>query len=171
MGSPHGLSAHLSGFGRPVPDGENGLEYLLDVIKEYDESTVGLDPLVLYQRDGIKPDQASRTPALKTPRRTPYNKTHASKHAISLRSQAYSIGNRTPGPGQSGRFDYEEADEDVEDFDNSLERKSVHMTPMHHQNSGVYNPRLASQFYKDFPVWIYHGVKENPSSATIMDSS
>ncbi|KAM0980206.1 hypothetical protein ACFX2J_015791 [Malus domestica] len=167
LGSPHGLSAHLLGFGRPVPDGENGLEYLLDVIKEYDESTVGLDPLVLYQRDGIKPDQASRRPALKTPRRTPYNKTPASKtpaskHAISLRSKAYSIGNRTPGPGQSGRFDYEEADEDVEDFDNSLERKSVHMTPMHHQNSGVYNPRLASQFYKDFSVWIYHGVKRTP---------
>ncbi|KAK6148231.1 hypothetical protein DH2020_019143 [Rehmannia glutinosa] len=46
---------------RPVPDGENSLEYLLDVIKEYDESTVGLDPLVLYQRDGIKPDQVAMT--------------------------------------------------------------------------------------------------------------
>ncbi|XP_068306041.1 ABC transporter G family member STR-like [Pyrus communis] len=162
LGSPHSMSAHLSGFGRPVPDGENGVEYLLDVIKEYDESTVGLDPLVLYQRDGIKPDQVARTPVLKTPRRTPYNKTPASKHAISLRSQAYSVGNRTPGPGQSGRFDYEDADEDVEDFDNSLERKSVHMTPKHHLSSGVYNPRLASQFYKDFPVWIYHGVKRTP---------
>ncbi|CAN6714452.1 unnamed protein product [Malus baccata var. baccata] len=145
LGSPHGLSAHLSGFGRPVPDGENGLEYLLDVIKEYDESTVGLDPLVMYQRDGIKPDQVARTPVLKTPRRTPYNKTPASKHAISLRSQAYSVGNRTPGPGQSGRFDYEDADEDVEDFDNSLERKSAHMTPKHHWSSGVYNPRLATK--------------------------
>ncbi|CAB4281414.1 unnamed protein product [Prunus armeniaca] len=161
LGSPHGLSSHLSGFGRPVPDGENGLEYLLDVIKEYDESTVGLDPLVMYQRDGIKPDQVARTPVAKTPKTpTPYRKTPASKHAINLRSKAFSLGNRTPsGAGESGQFDYEDEDEN---FDNSLERKSVHQTPMHLQSSGVYNPRLASQFYKDFSVWIYHGVKGTP---------
>lgn len=56
MGGPHALPSHLSGFGRPVPENENSIEYLLDVIKEHDESTVGLDPLVLFQRDGIKPD-------------------------------------------------------------------------------------------------------------------
>ncbi|CAM8943696.1 unnamed protein product [Rhodiola kirilowii] len=28
LGSPMALSAHLTGFGRPVPEGENGLEYL-----------------------------------------------------------------------------------------------------------------------------------------------
>ncbi|KAI5330560.1 hypothetical protein L3X38_029958 [Prunus dulcis] len=161
LGSPHGLSSHLSGFGRPVPDGENGLEYLLDVIKEYDESTVGLDPLVMYQRDGIKPDLVARTPVAKTPKTpTPYRKTPASKHAIKLRSQAFSLGNRTPsGAGESGQFDYEDEDEN---FDNSLERKSVHQTPMRLQSSGVYNPRLASHFYKDFSVWIYHGVKGTP---------
>ncbi|KAH6770535.1 hypothetical protein C2S52_015338 [Perilla frutescens var. hirtella] len=57
MGSPTALPVYLAGFQRPVPEGENSIEYLLDVIKEYDESTVGLDPLILYQRDGIKPDQ------------------------------------------------------------------------------------------------------------------
>lgn len=29
-------------------------------------------------------------------------------------------------------------------------------------HSGVYNPRLASNFYKDFSVWVYHGVKGTP---------
>jgi ABC-type multidrug transport system permease subunit len=29
-------------------------------------------------------------------------------------------------------------------------------------HSGVYNPRLASHFYKDFSAWIYHGVKGTP---------
>ncbi|XP_057465530.1 ABC transporter G family member STR-like [Actinidia eriantha] len=160
LGSPTAVSAHLSGFGRPVPDGENSLEYLLDVIKEYDESTLGLDPLVLYQRDGIKPDQVARTPIPKTPKipKTPRGKTPVSRHMISLRSHHFSTGNATPHSG-SGQFDYDEDDDD-DNFDNSLDRKSVR-TPMH-MHSGVYNTRLASQFYKDFSVWIYNGVKGTP---------
>lgn len=165
MGGPHGLSAHLSGFGRPVPDGENNLEYLLDVIREYDESNVGLEPLVVYLRDGIKPDQVSRTPIARTPKtpRTPYRKTPSSKHLISLRSKPFSRGGSTPGTDSRQSHDYEDEDDDYEDedFDNSLERKSV-QTPMQHFASGVYNPRLASQFYKEFSVWIYHGVKGTP---------
>ncbi|XP_040998222.1 ABC transporter G family member STR-like [Juglans microcarpa x Juglans regia] len=162
MGSPLILPAHLSGFGRPVPEGENSLEYLLDVIKEYDESTVGLDPLVLYQRDDIKPDQMARTPIPKTPR-TPYRSCHAPKHRFSLRSLAFSSATpMTPQPG-SGQSEYFEDDDDDENFDNSLERRTVH-TPMSMQ-SGVYNSRLASHFYKDFPVWLYNGVKGTPRRA------
>ncbi|KAH9763387.1 ABC transporter domain-containing protein [Citrus sinensis] len=155
MGSPVALPAHLAGFGRSVPDGENSLEYLLDVIKEYDESTVGLGPLVLYQRDGTKPDQAARTPFPKIPR-TPASR---SKHAISLRSQAFSFstGNMTPG-ANSTQFDYyDDDDDDDEEFDKSLERKTA-ATPIINMQSGAYNNRLASQFYKDFSVWLYHGV-------------
>ncbi|KAE8712490.1 ABC transporter G family member 19 [Hibiscus syriacus] len=162
MGSPSTLPAHLSGFGRPVPDGENSLEYLLDVIKEYDESTVGLDPLVLYQRDGIKPDQVARTPVPRTPkiRKNSFVKTPVSRHAISLHSHAFSTANGT-SRSESGRFDYNDEDDDEdEDFDYSLERKSSRFpaqTPLSMQSS-AYQPRLASQFYKDFPVWVYRGV-------------
>ncbi|GMN46029.1 hypothetical protein TIFTF001_015213 [Ficus carica] len=113
MGSTVGLPAHMAGFGRPVPDGENSLEYLLDVIKEYDDSTVGLEPLVLYQRDGAKPDQVAS-----------YN------------------------------------DDDAEDYDNSLERRGSH-TPVVWSGFNA-NPPLASQFYKDFSLWVYHGVKGTP---------
>ncbi|XP_015883601.3 ABC transporter G family member STR [Ziziphus jujuba] len=162
-GSPLGLSAHLTGFERPVPEGENSLEYLLDVIKEYDDSTVGLDPLVLYQRDGIKPDQVARTPIPKPPKtqrtpRTSHQKTPTPKQLITLHSQGFSSGNMTPVP-ENGQLDYRYEDED-DDFDNSLERKTVH-TPLSMQ-SGVYNPRLASQFYKDFSMWIYNGVRGTP---------
>ncbi|XP_057472440.1 LOW QUALITY PROTEIN: ABC transporter G family member STR-like [Actinidia eriantha] len=160
LGSPTAVAAHLSGFGRPVPNGENSLEYLLDVIKEYDESTMGLDPLVMYQRDGMKPDQVARTPVPKTPKapKTPHGKTPVSRHMISLRSHQFSTGNATSYSG-SGHFDYNEDDDD-DNFDNSLERKSIR-TPMR-MHSGVYNTRLASQFYKDFSVWIYNGVKGTP---------
>ncbi|XAR68682.1 hypothetical protein NMG60_11003898 [Bertholletia excelsa] len=173
MGSPTSLSTHLSGFGRPVPDGETNIEYLLDVIKEYDESTVGLDPLVLYQRDGLKPDQAARTPAPKTPKtpRTPYGgmKTPVSKHMISLHSHQFSLGNRTPAHSNSGQLDYADHvdEEDDEDFDNSLQRSRTTAYPsMHIHSSSVYHPRLASQFYKDFSkdfsAWLYNGVKGTP---------
>nr|XP_016515467.1 PREDICTED: ABC transporter G family member 17-like isoform X2 [Nicotiana tabacum] len=167
LGSPTGVAAFLAGFARPVPDGENSLEYLLDVIKEYDESTVGLDPLVLYQRDGIKPDQAAKTPLRKPPKtlkthRTPYAKSPWTKH-ISLRSSHFSAnGNMN---SQRDPKDQSESDvnnygyDDEDDFDNSLERK-VPQTPMSMQ-SGIH-PRLASHFYKDFSVWLYNGVKGTP---------
>ncbi|KAF8014540.1 hypothetical protein BT93_H0377 [Corymbia citriodora subsp. variegata] len=162
LGSPLALPTHLSRFGRPVPEGENSLEYLLDVIKEYDESTIGLDPLVLYQRDGIKPTQEARTPVRKTPKRpktpkTPHGHTPGSK--LNLRSQTYTPrGQKTPR-SDSDQFDYLEEEDDDDEFDNSLERKAM-QTPMHMQ-SGAY-PRLASHFYKDFSVWLYNGVKGTP---------
>ncbi|XP_065849211.1 ABC transporter G family member STR-like [Euphorbia lathyris] len=161
MGKPAILPTHLSGFGRPVPDGENSLEYLLDVIKEYDESTVGLDPLVAYQKDGTKPKLVAKTPVPKTPRtpRTPHTNTSASK--ISLWSQAFSItGTPHAASGQSGGYSFDDGDDDDDDFDNSLERRSVMAAPS--MQSGVYQPRLASQFYKDFSVWVYNGVKGTP---------
>ena len=171
MGDPHTLPTHLSGFGRPVPENENSIEYLLEVIKEYDESTVGLDPPMQFQRDDIKPDLVARTPIPKTPKtqtpQTPYTKTPAASKHISLRSHAFS--SKAPS-SDSSQFDYDENNEDDENFDNSIERTIPSHTPMHRQ-SGVYNQRLASQFYKDFSVWLYHGVKGTPSSSTIMNSS
>ncbi|TYH41425.1 hypothetical protein ES332_D12G316300v1 [Gossypium tomentosum] len=149
MGSPASLPAHLSGFGRPVPDGENNLEYLLDVIKEYDESTAGLDTLVVYQLDSIKPDQVARTPVPKTPK-TPKNmKTPGSKQAISLRSNTFSVTNQS----LSGRFDYNEDEE--EDFDYSLERKSSRWQPQ----------TLMSTSHSDFFVWVYRRVTGAPRRA------
>ncbi|XP_073274405.1 ABC transporter G family member STR-like [Primulina huaijiensis] len=162
MGTPTDLSAYLSGFQRPVPDGENSLEYLLDVIKEYDGSTVGLDPLVLYQRDGIKPDQVARTPIPKTPKRpktptTPRGNSPCSKH-INLHSSQFSTRNME-SRAFSGQFDN---NDDDDEFNASLERKgrTAH-TPMSMQ-SVIYNPRLASHFYKDFSTWIYQGVTGTP---------
>nr|GEV71955.1 ABC transporter G family member 17-like [Tanacetum cinerariifolium] len=153
LGSPNDLSAHLAGFERPVPESENNLEYLLDVIKEYDESTIGLDPLVMYQREGLKPDPVAQTPVpkQKTPRR----------QQVHRRGLSYSSGNTTPR-NNSTTIDYHGNDSDDE-FDNSRERK-VAQTPMN-MASGVYHPRLASEFYKDFSVWLYHGVKGTPHRA------
>ncbi|CAL1356877.1 unnamed protein product [Linum trigynum] len=169
MGSPGAIPAYLSGFSRPVPDSENSVEYLLDVIKEYDESTLGLDPLVLYQRDGIKPDQVAMTPIpkpIKTPK-TPNKRADSGlRVSIPLQSQAFST-SATPRADPSSQFDYPDDDDDEDDdFDNSLERsKATVHTPMHHHHtpSGYHhNPRLASHFYKDFSVWLYQGFTGTP---------
>ncbi|CAN0915165.1 ABC transporter G family member STR [Linum grandiflorum] len=173
MGSPGELPAYLSGFGRQVPDGENSIEYLIDVIKEYDESTVGLDPLVMYQREGTKPtDQVAMTPIPKPPKtpRTPYrSKPSISglRVSIPLQSQHFSS-SATPRADRSAQFDYMEDDDDDEDedFDNSLDRsKAVMNTPMPHYMQSGNHPRLASHFYKDFSVWLYHGFTGTPRRA------
>ncbi|KAJ0981295.1 hypothetical protein J5N97_009550 [Dioscorea zingiberensis] len=149
MGDPAALPEHLAGFGRPVPEGENSMEYLLDVIKEYDESTIGLEPLILYQRDGLKPNQAAQTPIPKTPK-TPFRKSANSLHQFHLNSQQFSS---TAQSHSASYTDYEvDEDEDDDQFDNSLERKT--QTPM--------QPRLASHFYKDFSKWLYNGVTGTP---------
>lgn len=148
MGNPKALPIHLSGFGRPVPDGENNIEYLIDVIKEYDESTIGLEPLVLYQRDGLKPNQIAQTPIPKTPKtpRTPFQKssTHSLRQ-LHLNSHQFSNSHSTS-------YNQDDEDDDDDEFDNSLGRKT--QTPM--------QPRLASYFYKDFSKWLYHGVTRTP---------
>ncbi|CAO2187694.1 unnamed protein product [Urochloa humidicola] len=157
LGSPITLPTHLAGFGRPVPDGENSIEYLLDVIKEYDESTLGLEPLVAYQRDGSKPDEAAKTPIPKTPR-TPYQKSVQFRQ-IQLKSNQFSVTTATPHAHPFSNYESYNINDEEEDFDNSLERKSH--TPLH-TGTSTYHPRLASQFYKDFSVWVYHGVTGTP---------
>lgn len=159
LGSPLALPAHLAEFGRPVPDGENSLEYLLDVIKEYDESTVGLDPLVVYQSDGTKPGQVAMTPVRRTPKAS-YKRTPVSRH-ISLRGNSFASGNMTPREDSSQFNDEDDDGDDDNGFDNSRERKTVPQTPMH-MRGGAYNARLASHFYKDFSVWLYNEVKGTP---------
>ncbi|XP_024018061.1 ABC transporter G family member 17 [Morus notabilis] len=159
MGSPVDLPAHLDGFGRPVPYGEDNLDYLLDIIKDYDESTVGLEPLVSYQRDGTNPDQAAKTPrSPRTPSLTPYRQSNpASRHMINLSNQGFSSSEEmTPQVTSSGRIRY--GNDDGEDFDNSLERRASRTS----MSQYIINPPLASQFYKDFSHWVYDGVKGTP---------
>lgn len=175
MGRPDAVPAYLSGFGRTVPDGENSIEYLLDVIREYDESTIGLEPFVQYQRDGRMPDQAAMTPIPKSPRtpRTHHiSNTPSSKHIITLLSQGFSTaGTPKPDSSKSDNHDDDDDDDDHDDdddesFDYSLERRSA-TTPRSMSSGGVHYTRLASQFYKefsakDFSVWLYHGVVGTP---------
>ncbi|GJN09745.1 hypothetical protein PR202_ga27776 [Eleusine coracana subsp. coracana] len=114
LGSPNTLPTYLAGFGRPIPDGENSIEYLLDVIKEYDESTLGLEPLVAYQRDGSKPNEAAKTPIPKTPR-TPYQKSVQFRQ-IQLKSNQFSVTTTTPHANPFSNYESYNIDDDDEKF-------------------------------------------------------
>ncbi|KAI5076203.1 hypothetical protein GOP47_0008268 [Adiantum capillus-veneris] len=90
QGPPSSVAAHLSGMNRKVPKGENSIEYLLDVIQEYDRSAYGVDPLMIYARDGVPP--ANKGPL---PERTPtLQPTGKSLHAglVSPGKAAFSPG-------------------------------------------------------------------------------
>nr|XP_009397787.1 PREDICTED: ABC transporter G family member 6-like [Musa acuminata subsp. malaccensis] len=59
MGAPRDVGGHLSRMGRKVPSGESAVEYLLDVIQEYDQSGLGVEALADFCLTGLKPPRVS----------------------------------------------------------------------------------------------------------------
>lgn len=59
QGAPKDVSSHLGRMGRKVPKGENSIEYLLDVIQEYDQSELGVTALADFAITGMKPPKVS----------------------------------------------------------------------------------------------------------------
>ncbi|KAJ0041499.1 hypothetical protein Pint_27769 [Pistacia integerrima] len=59
QGSPKDVTLHLNRMGRKVPKGENSIEYLIDVIQEYDQSELGVEVLTEFARTGLKPPPLS----------------------------------------------------------------------------------------------------------------
>ncbi|KAK1292848.1 ABC transporter G family member 6 [Acorus calamus] len=55
IGSPKDVTRHLARMGRKVPKGENSIEYLLDVVREYDQSELGVEALAEFCLTGMKP--------------------------------------------------------------------------------------------------------------------
>lgn len=55
QGSPKDVNHHLSVMGRKVPQGESPIEYLMDVIRAYDQSEYGVEALAEFARTGMNP--------------------------------------------------------------------------------------------------------------------
>lgn len=55
QGSPRDVALHLGRMGRKVPKGENSIEYLIDIIQEYDQSDHGVEALAEFAHTGMKP--------------------------------------------------------------------------------------------------------------------
>ncbi|KAG9440087.1 hypothetical protein H6P81_020252 [Aristolochia fimbriata] len=59
QGSPRDVTNYLGRMGRKLPKGENAIEHLLDVIQEYDQSELGVDPLAKFCLTGLRPPKLS----------------------------------------------------------------------------------------------------------------
>ncbi|KAK2986694.1 hypothetical protein RJ640_010919 [Escallonia rubra] len=84
QGSPKDVALHLGRMGRKVPKGENSIEYLIDVIQEYDQSDHGVDPLAEFALTGMKPptladDDMSISTVVPSP--IPPRRSHSRNHA------------------------------------------------------------------------------------------
>ncbi|XP_019154622.1 PREDICTED: ABC transporter G family member 17-like [Ipomoea nil] len=55
QGAPKDVALHLSRMGRKVPKGENSIEYLIDVIQEYDGTEHGVEAVANFALTGKKP--------------------------------------------------------------------------------------------------------------------
>lgn len=55
QGSPKDVNLHLGRMARRMPKGENPIEYLIDVIQEYDQSEHGVEVLADFALTGMKP--------------------------------------------------------------------------------------------------------------------
>ncbi|KAF5747305.1 hypothetical protein HS088_TW05G00026 [Tripterygium wilfordii] len=77
QGSPKDVTLHLNRMGHRVPRGENSIEYLIDVIQEYDQSELGVEALAEFARTGMKPPAlAEGDGSISTVQQTPPPSSH-----------------------------------------------------------------------------------------------
>ncbi|KAL7190800.1 hypothetical protein ACSBR2_022976 [Camellia fascicularis] len=55
QGSPKDVALHLGRMGKKVPKGENSIEFLIDIIQEYDQTEHGVQLLAEFALTGMKP--------------------------------------------------------------------------------------------------------------------
>lgn len=124
QGSPKDVGLHLGRMGRKVPKGDNPIEYILDIIQEYDHSELGVEALAEFALTGMKPppplvDEMSASTILPSPARRQHSSHH---HGAGARDKA------------SKRL-HLQAGTDDDDFDNSV--KSPWHTSRSWRHSGV----------------------------------
>lgn len=122
QGSPKDVGLHLGRMGRKVPKGDNPIEYILDIIQEYDHSELGVEALAEFALTGMKPpplvDEMSASTILPSPARP----QHSSHQAAGARDK-------------SSKRLHLQAGTDDDDFDNSV--KSPWNTSRSWSQSGV----------------------------------
>ncbi|CAI0405389.1 unnamed protein product [Linum tenue] len=123
QGAPTDVPRHLGRMGRKVPKGESSIEYLIDVIQEYDQSDLGVQVLAEFTRTGMKPPPlAGGGDLLSTVARTPLPSRLANKAAAkqSAASGKQRLHLKAAGIEQGGGDD---------DFDRSIRSPSWSGTP------------------------------------------
>ncbi|XP_059287315.1 ABC transporter G family member STR2-like [Lycium ferocissimum] len=84
QGSPIDVVEHLGRMGRKVPKGESSIEYLIDVIQEYDQSELGVEALAAFALTGMKPPTLGENEMSIVP----LSPSHASNRCLHLQTNA-----------------------------------------------------------------------------------
>ncbi|KAJ9670332.1 hypothetical protein PVL29_026711 [Vitis rotundifolia] len=129
---------HLRGMDRKVPKGENPVEYLIDVIQEYNQSEHGVEVVAAFARTGLKPPPLSEEEvSMSTVPPTPTPRHH---HASPLVE-----GRRLPLQAGSQRS--------ATDFDRSLRSLHNSSRSWSASHSGIHlGPKFANSFLDE--IWI-----------------
>ncbi|CAN6542050.1 unnamed protein product [Malus baccata var. baccata] len=123
QGSPKDVALHLGRMGRKVHKEESPVEYLIDVIQQYDQSELGVEALAEFARTGMRPPllvdvDASPSTVMPTPLR------HGGRGGEGLE-----------GKGKSGkRLHLQTSIHSVNDFDHSVR------SPYNNSNSRSWTP-------------------------------
>lgn len=123
QGAPKDVASYLSKMGRKVPTGENSLEYLIDVIQEYDQSDVGVEAIAEFASTGVKPAKITEGDASVSIVVTAVSPTPLRQGADRLAVVAASGAVDDKGRNGAGKRLYLQASRDdssVDDFDHSV---------------------------------------------------
>ncbi|GMP31134.1 hypothetical protein CsSME_00005472 [Camellia sinensis var. sinensis] len=71
QGSPKDVALHLGRMGKKVPKGENSIEFLIDIIQEYDQTEHGVQLLAEFALTGLKPPRLDEEESMMTVVPTP----------------------------------------------------------------------------------------------------
>ncbi|OMO56333.1 ABC transporter-like protein [Corchorus capsularis] len=112
QGSPQDVTLYLNRMGRKVPKGENAIEFLIDVIQEYDQSELGVEAVAEFARIGKKPPPLTEEEvSISTAAPTPPPANRGRHHQMDERA----------GEGKDNRrLPLQVSQHSVDDFDRSL---------------------------------------------------
>ncbi|KAF8377421.1 hypothetical protein HHK36_030798 [Tetracentron sinense] len=83
QGSPKDVTLHLARMGRKVRKGENSIEYLIDVVQQYDQSEFGVEALADFALTGMKPPAISEEDlSVSTIQPTPAPPSRTRRHGV-----------------------------------------------------------------------------------------
>ncbi|KVH92376.1 ABC transporter G family member 17-like [Cynara cardunculus var. scolymus] len=139
QGSPKDVGLHLGRIGRRVPKGESPIEFLIDVIQQYDQSEYGVDALAEFVVTGMKPPKLSDDEmSFSTPTPPPHwssgKKLHLQMAGRHDQDNGFDHSVRSPWNNSKS-------------WSQSGIMQSLKSTPARHRNQRTPNPASASPGY------------------------
>ncbi|KAH7566789.1 hypothetical protein JRO89_XS08G0235400 [Xanthoceras sorbifolium] len=175
QGSPKDVNLHLNRMGRKVPKGENSIEYLIDVIQQYDQSEMGVEVLAEFAQRGMKPPplsneevSVSTVVSSPTPLPPPHSQRQERPDAQAINGQRLRLQTSTPTPNDfdhSVRSPYNNNSRSSWSTSHSGIVQTLRFTPSSQRNGQkIQNPMSSSPGYYKYSSEILPGTPTPHSS-------